>query len=71
MKPQEIKQLRKELGWSQAQLGKHLGYTSNAVMKWERGMSQPPDVVKGLLFKLKERLANKKEKQKKEFIDLQ
>lgn len=69
MKAKEIKQLRNELGWSQSQMGRHLGYSANAILKWERGMSEPPDVVKGLLVQLRQRLDQKKEKEKQEFID--
>ena len=39
MKGQEIRAIRKKLGISQAELGKHLGVTQAAVSDWERGIN--------------------------------
>jgi transcriptional regulator with XRE-family HTH domain len=69
MKKEQIKQLRADLGWSQAQLGGYLGYTATAVMKWEKGMATPPPVIQGILTKLRQRLdRQRREQQKQEFI---
>jgi len=69
MEPEQIKQLRKELGWSQEKLGQYLGYTGNAVRRWENGMSRPPDPVMAVLIQLRTKLDQKKnEERKEEFI---
>lgn len=41
MEGQEIKALRRRLGWTQTDLADHLHVTVNAVSKWERGDSNP------------------------------
>jgi len=66
MKAEEIKQLRKELGWSQDRLGQYLGYTGNAVRRWENDMSKPPDPVMAVLIQIRSRLDQKKNKERKE-----
>lgn len=69
MKPQEIKRLRTELGWSQADMARHFGYTAASVMKWERGMSEPSDMVTAALIQIRRQLDERKKKQKQEFIN--
>lgn len=69
MKPQEIKQLRTDLGWSQAQLGAKLGYTAPTVMKWEKGITAPPDLAIGVLSQLKRQLETKKSANRNDFIE--
>jgi transcriptional regulator with XRE-family HTH domain len=32
----QLKRIRSELGWTQAQVAKELGVTSNTVARWER-----------------------------------
>ena len=39
--PEKLKQLRKDVGLSQAKLGKRLGVTRNAVSQWEAGATEP------------------------------
>jgi len=68
MNPENIKQIRAELGWSQATLANHLGYTAPTVMKWEKGIAPPPDVVKGVFIKLRSQLDQKKKIEKEQFI---
>lgn len=68
MTPAEIRQLREDLGWSQAKLGQTLGVTATAVMKWEKGMSPPSDVIINLLKKLQAQLDRRKHEKKQEFI---
>lgn len=41
----KIQQLRLELGWSQAELGRRLGVASNKVAAWEVGMNIPSSDV--------------------------
>jgi len=38
---QTIRQLREERGWSQADLGRHLGLSRGSVVDWEYGLSHP------------------------------
>ena len=37
---ENIARLRKEKGWTQAELGEKLGVSNQAVSKWESGISQ-------------------------------
>tara|TARA_Y100001938_G_C7983488_1_gene375645 strand:- start:468 stop:776 length:309 start_codon:yes stop_codon:yes gene_type:complete len=41
MKPEEIRQRRENLGWSQQELAEKVGAPSSSVYKWEKGMSRP------------------------------
>ncbi len=50
-----VRELRKRLGLTQAQLGGMLGYTEKSVSKWESGTSVPPA---GTLFRLSEILGS-------------
>jgi len=70
MRPDEIKKLRSDLGWSQRKLGQYLGgYNANAVYKWEHGEAQPPGPVVGLLVHLRQELDKREnERLKREFI---
>ena len=48
---ENIARLRKEKGWTQAELGEKLGVSNQAVSKWESGMTMPdvmllPDIAK-------------------------
>lgn len=47
--PDVLRFLRKRLGYSQGELGAELGYTSQAVAKWEKGTSKIPLAVMQLL----------------------
>lgn len=70
MEPQEIIQLRQQLGWSLASFGKYFGVTAQAVLKWERGTALPNDFAMAAMIQLKKRLDHAvKEKQKQEFIN--
>lgn len=50
-------------------MGRYLGFTATAVRKWEKGLSTPSDPVKGILIQLRTQLDQRKEQQKKEFIN--
>jgi transcriptional regulator with XRE-family HTH domain len=44
MKGKELRSIRKKLNWTQAELAKALGVTSNTVARWERdemGINEP------------------------------
>ncbi len=70
MNPEEIKQLRKELGWSLAKFGKYFGVTAQAVLKWERGTALPNDFVLASMIQLERRLDEAKgNNQKQQFIN--
>lgn len=47
--PDVLRFLRKRLGYSQSELGAALGYTSQAVAKWEKGISHIPLAVTQLV----------------------
>lgn len=47
--PDVLRFLRKRLGYSQRELGAELGYTSQAVAKWEKGTSKIPLAVTQLV----------------------
>lgn len=66
MTPQRIKRLRTQLGWSQQQMGRHFGYSSVAVLKWEKGQTEPPDMVKATLTQIERELDKRKQKQKQQ-----
>jgi DNA-binding transcriptional regulator YiaG len=40
--PEEIKFLRKTMGWTQSELGQWMGYSSQQVARWEKGQSSIP-----------------------------
>jgi transcriptional regulator with XRE-family HTH domain len=70
MNPEEIKQLREELGWSLAKFGKYFGVTAQAVLKWERGTALPNDFALASMIQLKRRLDEAKgNNQKQQFIN--
>ncbi|MAL17936.1 MAG: hypothetical protein CL670_07265 [Balneola sp.] len=67
MEPQEIIQLREQLGWSLASFGKYFGVTAQAVLKWERGTAKPNDFVMAAMIQLEKRLDHaESEKQKQQ-----
>lgn len=53
----EIKRVRRELGWTQAELADALGVAANTVARWERGELAPraPDLVRLALRAAEER----------------
>ena len=70
MEPEEIKQLRKRLGWSLADFGRYFGVTAQAVLKWERGTAQPNDFALAAMVQLRSRLESAKgKKEKQKFIN--
>jgi len=70
MQPQEIKHLRQQLGWSLADFGRYFGVTAQAVLKWERGTSQPNDFTLAAMIQLQRRLdLAQTDKQKQQFIN--
>ena len=38
---EKIKELRKEIGWTQKKLGEELSVNHNAVRYWEKGINEP------------------------------
>lgn len=68
MKPHEIKQLRTDLGWSQTDMGRYLGYTDTAIRKWENGLAKPSSLVTATLIQIRKQLDDRKQKQRDEFI---
>jgi transcriptional regulator with XRE-family HTH domain len=63
MQPEDIKELRRELGWSLAQFGRYFGVTAQAVLRWERGTARPNNVVMATMIQLRNRLNGLREKQ--------
>ena len=49
---EEIKQIRKQLGWSQERLARELGLSFSTINRWERGESKPSAAAQQLLNKL-------------------
>ena len=52
MTKQEIKQIRKRLGWSQERLARELGLSFSTISRWERGESNPSPAAQRLLNQL-------------------
>jgi DNA-binding transcriptional regulator YiaG len=50
--PKKIKALRKNKGWSQADLAIHLGVQQSTVSRWERGDTKPVGLYALPLIKL-------------------
>lgn len=46
---EEIKQIRKQLGWSQERLARELGLSFSTISRWERGESHPSPAAQRLL----------------------
>lgn len=49
---EEIKQIRKQLGWSQERLARELGLSFSTINRWERGKSKPSSAARRLLNQL-------------------
>ncbi|MCZ7625667.1 MAG: helix-turn-helix domain-containing protein [Candidatus Methylomirabilis sp.] len=49
MSKEEIKQIRKQLGWSQERLAQELGLSFSTISRWERGESKPSPAAERLL----------------------
>lgn len=49
MSKEEIKQIRKQLGWSQERLARELGLSFSTISRWERGESHPSPAAQRLL----------------------
>ncbi len=48
---QEVADLRRKLGWSQAELGRRLGVSLDHVMSWEQAQAPiPSDIVDQLVY---------------------
>jgi transcriptional regulator with XRE-family HTH domain len=52
MPKEEIKEIRKKLGWSQERLARELGLSFSTVSRWERGESSPSPAARRLLNQL-------------------
>lgn len=55
MTPQEIKNLRSDLGTTQAELAEIVGVSSGTVARWETGGRIPNQHAQAILQKLRER----------------
>lgn len=66
MTPQEIRDLRKRLGWTQGQLAEFFDVTTQAVSKWELGQSQPDPFKVAALEQLRDRLDQAEAEQRRE-----
>ena len=66
MTPQEIRDLRKRLGWTQTQLAESFDVTMQAVSKWELGLSSPDPFKMAALERLRERLAQAEAAERRE-----
>lgn len=49
MSKEEIKQIRKQLGWSQERLARELGLSFSTISRWERGETKPSPAAERLL----------------------
>jgi transcriptional regulator with XRE-family HTH domain len=49
MSREEIKHIRKQLGWSQERLARELGLSFSTISRWERGESKPSPAAERLL----------------------
>lgn len=49
MSREAIKQIRKQLGWSQERLARELGLSFSTISHWERGESKPSPAAERLL----------------------
>ncbi len=49
---EEIKQIRRRLGWSQERLAQELGLSFSTISRWERGESTPSPAARRLLDQL-------------------
>lgn len=78
MRPEELKSIRKELGWTQVKLADKVGVSRRAIQFWEKGergipktvqmfMVEKSEQVHGKLTKVKRRTKTKK----KELEDLE
>lgn len=56
--PNEIKALRLRLGWTQAELGRRLGFAQNVIESWESASSKIPETVFADLAALEGHLNN-------------
>ena len=54
MSPQEIRDLRANLGLSQRQLAEKVGVTPNAVQHWEYGLRRPSSAAEKTLTDLRD-----------------
>lgn len=52
MSREEIKKIRKHLGWSQERLARELGLSFSTISRWERGESKPSPAAQKLLNEL-------------------
>jgi transcriptional regulator with XRE-family HTH domain len=60
MSGQQLRRLRRQLGWTQAVLAVELGVAANTVARWERGERAIPEPVARLAKRLAgERLARR------------
>lgn len=70
MAPNQIRELRDELGWTQNQMGTYLNISQVGIWRWESGQSAPDDYRGAMLWQLRERLDEAKaDQQKQEFIE--
>lgn len=67
---QRIKNIRSQLGWTQADLAKYMNVSVATVARWEIGVRSPNEVHKRILIELENRLSNmSSDKKKKNFAN--
>lgn len=59
MKPEEIKDLRKRLGLTAAELAEQLGVIGNTIYQWEMGRRRPSKAAAILLRRLEDERAKR------------
>lgn len=61
-----IKNIRKQLGWSQIDLANYMNLSAGAVGQWETGAKKPNPIHEKVLKKLESRLNKIRSEQKKQ-----
>lgn len=55
MTPEEIKAIREVFGWTQADLAREMGVSTNAISRWEQGNRRPRGAAETLLLQIQRR----------------
>lgn len=59
MTAKKIKQIRKALGWSQAEFAENLGVNQSTVSHWEQGLRNPTGPAERLIQQLSGKIKKK------------
>ena len=57
-KDQDIRTLRQRLGWSRAEMARQMGCSSDLILKWETGTSQPDSEALNQMSHLRNHVEN-------------